>query len=313
MQAKWDRSNYQDNVRQSVEMLRAVIDGATYEAAGAQFGVTRTAVERRIKAIAVQLTLVVGVDGLKEEGAAFVRRLRLHREAILAALEVFNPVPPQGSRPARVLSAQEVAQGAVRIKGRTARTWHDLALYYILFATGLRPLEIARLEVRDYLYADGEVRRESELRAEAAINGKPRPLYFASGRLEALTAYFRERLAAGHGLGEEGAYRGLDPGSRLFLSPTGEAYRIAPNNGEPGQNRYVCRALLEIYRKLFRYAELKGLSAQSARLTVISRMYERGADEDQVGAILGISDRSAVRELLHRPRPTLAQLVDELV
>jgi hypothetical protein len=41
-----------------------------------------------------------------------------------------------------------VAQGAVRIKGRTSRTWHDLALYYMLFATGLRPLEIARIEVR---------------------------------------------------------------------------------------------------------------------------------------------------------------------
>ena len=67
------------------------------------------------------------------------------------------------------------------------------------------------------------------------------------------------------------------------------------------------------FPSLFRYAELKGLSAQSARLTVISRMYERGADEDQVGAILGIGERSAVRELLPRLKPTLAELLDELV
>jgi hypothetical protein len=87
-----------------------------------------------------------------------------------------------------------VAQGAVRIKGRTSRTWHDLALYYMLFATGLRPLEIARIEVCDYLHADGSVCSESELRADAAINGKLRPLYFSSSRLDdALTAYFRER------------------------------------------------------------------------------------------------------------------------
>lgn len=109
------------------------------------------------------------------------------------------------------------------------------------------------------------------------------------------------------------AYRGLDPHSRLFLSPGGEPYRIAPNNDTPGQNRHVCRALLEIYRKLFRYTEFKGLSAQSARLTLMSRMYERGADEDQVGLILGISERSAVRQLLPRPRPTLAEILDELV
>jgi len=314
MQRNQEVDKYHENAQQSVAMLRAVIGGATYEAAAAHFGVSRTAVERRVKSVAVQLTQVVGVDGLKEEGAAFVRRLRLHRDAILVALAGFAPQPPAGTRPARVLSASEVAQGAVRIKGRTNRPWHDLALYYMLFATGLRPLEIARLEVRDYLHADGTVCRESELRADVAINGRRRPLYFSSSRLDdALTAYFRERLTSGHGLGGPAAYRGLAPGSRLFLSPSGEPYKITSNNGEPGQNRYVCRSLLEIYRKLFRYAELKGLSAQSARLTVISRMYERGADEDHVGTILGIGERSAVRELLPRPKPTLAELLDELI
>lgn len=305
---------HHENARQSVEMLRAIIGGETYETVAVRYGVSRTAVERRIKSIAVQLTQAVGVDGLKEEGAAFVRRLRLCRDAILVALEDFVPPMPPATRPARVLSAQEVAQGAVRIKGRTSRTWHDLALYYLLFATGLRPLEIARLEVRDYLHIDGSVCRDSRLRAEVAINGKLRPLYFRSSRLDdALATYFRERCQSGHALGEADTYRGLDPESRLFLSPCGDPYKIAPNNDAPGQNRYVCRALLEIYRRLFRYAELKGLSAQSARLTVMSRMYERGADEDQVGAVLGIGERSAVRELLPRPKPTLAELLDELV
>ena len=65
-----------------------------------------------------------------------------------------------------------------------------------------------------YLHADGSVCRESELRADAAINGKLRPLYFSSNRLDdALAAYFRERLAGGHGLGGPDVYRGLDPGS----------------------------------------------------------------------------------------------------
>ncbi|RTL56515.1 MAG: site-specific integrase [Rhodocyclaceae bacterium] len=314
MQDHQEESKFHDNMRQSIEMLRAVINGETYEVAASNFGVSRTAVERRIKSVAIQLTQAVGVDGLKEEGAAFVRRLRLHRDAILVALKDFEPRVHVGTRAARVLSVTEVAQGAVRIKGRTSRTWHDLALYHTLFATGLRPLEIARLEVRDYLLADGSVRRESELRAEAAINGKPRPLYFSNSRLdEALTAYLQERFRCGHGLKEPESYRGLDPGSRVFLSSSGEAYKILPNNDAPGQDRHVCRALLEIYRKLFRYAELKGLSAQSARLTLISRMYERGADEDQVGVILGIGERSAVRELLPRPRPTLAEILDELV
>lgn len=313
MQGVYQDRKHHDTALQSVEMLRAIVGGETYATVAAHFGVSRTAVERRIKSIAIQLIQVVGVNGLKEEGATFVRRLRLHRDAILLALARFEPSPPISARPARVLSLEEVNQGALRIKGRSNWPWHDLALYYLLFVTGLRPLEIARLEVRDYLREDGSVCRESELRAEVAINGKRRPLFFSSNRLDdVLAAYFRERLEHGHGLGVPDLYRGLDPGSRLFLSPTGEEYKITPN-GRPGQNRQVCRVLLEVYRKLFRYAGLKGLSAQTARLTVIARMYERGGDEDQVGIILGIGERSAVRELLPRPKPTLAQLLDELV
>ncbi|MDO8768209.1 MAG: hypothetical protein Q7K57_05795 [Burkholderiaceae bacterium] len=65
-------------VTQSVGMLVAVINGETYEAVAAKFGKSRTAVERRIKAIATQVTRAVGIQGLNEEGATFVRRLRLH-------------------------------------------------------------------------------------------------------------------------------------------------------------------------------------------------------------------------------------------
>ncbi|HRH85213.1 MAG TPA: hypothetical protein PLO41_00050 [Rubrivivax sp.] len=75
----------------------------------------------------------------------------------------------------------------------------------------------------------------------------------------------------------------------------------------------MCRALLETYRKLFRYADIPCICTQSARLTLMSRMYERGADEYQVGEVLGIAERSAVREQLARPRPSLAQLLDEMV
>ncbi len=308
-----ETARQRETAAQSIGMLRSVVDGATYEVVALQFGISRTAVERRIKSIAVQLTQEVGVEGLKEEGAAFVRRLRLRRDAILVALDQFTPVAPSAERPARVLSEAEVAQGATRIKGRASRTWHDLSLYYLLFATGLRPLEVARLEVRDYLRVDGSVCRESELRENVAINGKSRPLYFINSRLDdALDAYFQERLKNGHGLGTPDHYRGLDPASRLFLGPAGEPYQITPN-GEPGQNRHVCRAVLEIYRKLFRCAEIKGLSTQSARLTLMSRMYARGADEDQVGVILGIADRSAVREQLPRPKPMLAELLDEVI
>jgi integrase len=294
-------------------MLREVVNGSTYEAVAKRHGLSRTAVERRIKAVAVQLTQAVGVDGLSRQGAAFVRRLRLHRGAILSALEKFTPSAAPAERSARVLSEAEVAQGALRVKARATRTWHDLSLYYLLFATGLRPLEVARLELHDYLNADGSVRRESELRAQVAINGRARPLFFSNTRLdEALSAYLDERVINGHGLGMVEDYRGLDPASRLFLGPGGEPYPITPH-GDPAGDRHVCRALLEIYRRLFRVSDIKDMSTRSARLTLMSRMYGRCADEDQVGVILGIADRSAVREQLPRPKPLLAELLEEVI
>ena len=302
-----------ETATQSVEMLKAVIGGETYEGVAAKCGKSRTAVERRIKAVAVQLSKVVGIQGLNEDGAAYVRRLRLHRDAILIALESFDPRAPGVRREVRILTSHEIAQAVQRIKGRSVRPWHDVALFYMLFATGARPLEVARMEVRDYLDAEGGVRKESEIRAKVAITGKSRPLHFSSTKLDQVLAlYLEERLTQKLGVRKAGAYRGLDPDSRLFLSATGDGFKITPY-GTEGQRRFLCRPILETYSKLFRYSELRGVTALSARRTVISLLYERGADERQVGILLGISEQSAVRELLPRKKPTIAALVNELI
>lgn len=56
-----------DLAAESVEMLKAVVDGETYDKVAARFGVTRTAVERRIKAVALELSRSVGIEGLNDE------------------------------------------------------------------------------------------------------------------------------------------------------------------------------------------------------------------------------------------------------
>lgn len=297
----------------SAEMLRAVLEGHTYEVVATRHGVTRTAVERRIKSVATRLAATAGIDGLNEEGAAFVRRLRLHRTAVLAALEALDDSAMTTDRPIRILTEEEIAAGAVRIRGRSHQPLEDLALYYVLFATGARPLEIARLEVRDYLGPEGLVRRVSEVRDEVAITGRVRPLYFRSARLdEAMSAYLAERRSRMPGLGVEGRYRGLDPFSRLFLSSGGLGFEIKPY-GEDGQRRFRCRGIQEAYRKLFRYAEFKHVTALTVRHTVADRLYVRGADESQVGLLLGIAERSAVREQFPRRHPSLDELTNDLV
>lgn len=301
----------------AVDMLRAVVNGGTYDAVGRANGITRTAVERRIKQVAVHLVANAGVAGLNSDAAAFVSRLRAHREDVLTALDAMGTAEPVIKRGIYILSDQEIHLGALRIRGRSPRPLEDLALYYLLLATGARTLEIARLEVRDYLHADGSVRCCSEMRAEAAITGRARPLYFRSAHLhQAMDAYLADRaersVRAGDGVAGTAAYRGLEPGSRLFLSSTGQGFEIKLY-GASGQRRYLCRAIQEVYRKLFRYAEFKQITALTARHTTVDRLYARGADEDQVGLLLGIAERSTVREHFPRRLQTLDALTDDLV
>lgn len=299
--------------RVSVDMLTAIVEGQTYEAVAFKFGVSRTAVERRIKDVAVELCKAAQLEGLNEDGAAFVRRLRLHRDAILAALPGFERAVRSSGRTLRIPGEEEILQAGRRIKARSGRPAHDLALFYFLFATGARPLEIARMEVSDYLQADGNVRRVSEIREQVSISGKLRKLYFTSTRLnEAMDVYLQERLTRRHGLGSSEQFRGLDPRSRLFLSAKGEGFRVTPY-GQPGQRRFLCRPMLETLSKLFRYGGMQDVSALSARRALALRLAARGADESQIGELLGISDLSAVRELVGQRKPEITHLMDDLL
>ena len=167
--------------------------------------------------------------------------------------------------------------------------------------------------MRDYLHADGSVCRGFELRADAAINGKLRPLYFSSSRLDdALAAYFRERLAGGHGLGEPDATvawtrkAGYSFPERRGLQDHAQQWRAG---AEPLRLPGAAGDLPQVVPLRRTQGSERPVGAPHRD----SRMYERGADEDQVGAILGIGERSAVRELLPRPKPTLAELLDELI
>jgi hypothetical protein len=57
----------------------------------------------------------------------------------------------------------------VRLRSENAN--RDVALIYVLFCTGAKPIEIARLEVRDYLNSDGSIRERSEMRPETPSTG----------------------------------------------------------------------------------------------------------------------------------------------
>lgn len=77
--------------------------------------------------------------------------------------------------------------------------------------------------------------------------------------------------------------------------------------------RFLCRGIHDTYRKIFRRIGFPGVSALSVRRTVATRLFERGAAEEQIGEILGISDKKSVRELLPKLYQPLQAVVRELV
>lgn len=307
------RKTHSEVHAQSVAMLLAVIEGRTYEAVAADFGLTRSTVERRVKVIAERLARQSGHGGVDQRRLTSAKRIRCEGDAVAQALQHFDPNQDDDERLVTVVSEADMVRAAHRVRIRGSWGRRDVAMFYMLFATGARPLEIARLEVADYLGPDGQVRRESTLRSEVTINGRARPLFFASSKLiDAIDDYLRERLAKGWGLGADAGHRGLDPASRLFLSTTGDPFEIVAYE-EGGKRRFLCRAIFETYRKIFRNSELRGVTPLSVRRTLVARLYERRADDDQVGLLLGISDRRAVRDLFSPTRPSIEDLVDELI
>lgn len=301
----------------STTLLLAVLGGMTYEAAARDHGLTRTAVERRVKALVLRLIREVGVDGLNESRAMFAGKLRDHRAAIESALARHVPAEA-GPKPAEplVLSDEDVQQALRRVRLRTATPERDVAMVWILLATGLRPLEVARMEVADYLNEDGSVRVQSEVRAGVAVNQRSRPLYFSSALYassdavrDAIDDYLATRLPLGMGLpkangGWVAPYRGLDPKAALFLSDEGRPFLVESIPSRSG-TRSLCQEIHYVYRKIFRRIGLPGLTAQNVRYTVMDRLARRGADGSQIGQLLGVRGLRPPR----RVRPSLGELM----
>lgn len=303
-----------ETIAKAKTMLTSVLrDGLTYREAGAPHGLGRSTVERTIKALVLQVARERGIPELDEDGLSCLPRLRQHREPVLRAVGDYQPGQVRPKR--TTLGPEEIAAGAARVRQRSENANRDAALIFVLFCTGAKPIEIARLEVRDYLNRDGSVRENSELRPDAAVNGRGRPLFFTSSRAcAAVDAYLVERSRRKLGTavsGGDGAYRGLDPHSALFLTETGRRFEVTDRG--PDDPRATCRLMIATLRSIFRRAGWTGVTSQSARRVVARRLADKGADGAQVGELLGLSSTRAVRRLLGTDRRPLETLARELV
>jgi len=287
----------QHSLQIASDMLRALIAGASCEAVADEYGVSKSAVSQRTRLLACELQQVVGVVGVNEDESPTARLIREHGDAYLEALDHFVPDAALASseRDQRIVCAY-IDLIAAKIARHSRCKRRDTALLLTLFSTAAKPLEIAQLEVRDYLDAAGAVRDQSTIRAEIALNRCERLLHFRNAATNtAIDAYLAERVANGLGTHQSPAFRGLFPQSRLFLARSGMPLQVKCAGA--GSPHLVCKEIHEIYRRIFAYGGLPGVNTAYARRVAAHRLREGGADSEEIGRTLGLQ-KLAVHKLL---------------
>jgi integrase len=178
-------------LRVSIEMFRAVLAGETCDMIAHRHGIVRSAVERRIQRVERAMKgcgLLRGVMAGAPAPLKFLRANRVLYEAALESLEQQEEV--RTSAHGVTALEDDQIERAAQFARETPCAMRNVALVYTLFGTGLTPIELARLEVRDYLKKRGTVRGRSTVRAEVAFNGRERPLLWVQERVvEAVDHY----------------------------------------------------------------------------------------------------------------------------
>jgi integrase len=300
-----------DKTRLSIAFMRAVLAGKTFQDIGNDHGLTGSAISQRIKSLALRLCTSGFLVDVNPAALNFVNKLREHKEQIEAALYRIESgdFSPKTSPPKAVLSLREIIAVLHRASLRSVAPLRDVALVHIALMTGAKPVEVAMMRISDYLNPDGSVRDVSLMRASIAYNQRERPLFFQnSDSLSAIDAYLaqrRESQATRHA-----AYRGFKPNERLFLNNAGKPFDIVCRQGEERRN-YTSQEFVNTYTRILARSGIRSMRLQVLRRTLAHRMLERGASEEQIGALLGIADGKNIRKLLPL-RPSLQDVMRDI-
>lgn len=168
----------------------------------------------------------------------------------------------------------------------------NVAIIWMSFGSALRVTEIARLKVKDVVYADGEIKDEYRLPAAYTKNGDSRLAYMVEKEhRDALKAYLDERVSKHLRTSEDGKYGGLDPESPLFLGrgPSGFQFRKKEYQKANGTiaEYWVCSSLQQLISSLIKSIGVKGGSSHSGRRTFATRLADRGVDIRYIQYLLG--------------------------
>ena len=292
-------------------MLAQLVDTkASYAEVARRHGVSRSSVQRGIRAL---VETVADAGEMPVQDPAFmmsIAGIRAHGQSVLDALGRLKGGAAYERQSS--ITPRELQEAAARLRTRSDNGNRDVALLYLVFSTGAKPLEIAQLRVRDYVGPDGSPMKVSTTPAATGAAGAAKPVYFTASRLkEAIDAYLRERSIRGLGPGKKSKYRGLDPDSPLFLTGTGGSFELKSRHAN---DKYIyCPGLVALFRVIFKKAGLRGVTTRTARRQVARSLAAFGASEDQLREVLGVATKRSIRNLTKPVERPTESLMQELV
>ena len=162
----------------------------------------------------------------------------------------------------------------------------------------------------------GGIKKKWLLRPEIAFNGYGRELYTEHGRLvECLEAYLNWRSESGYGVTNLGEYLGLDPESRLFLTPEGESFSFSRRELAVGKINMQPVGMNTYFKRLIKNASLdiKGITYKEFRRSLAIQMWRTGDRKTgvmkDIMKYLGIRSYSALRKIISGDKQHLHDLI----
>ena len=155
----------------SARCLYGVLEGTPYSVVAKESGVGHSAVEKRVKAVERRLRHLIGVTGADAEEPLNIHQMRALRQQYLNAIDAFRNTHVVEKKIRRQITEKDLARAAELTHRYSNCPTRDTALLYTVFATGAKPIEIARLRVRDYLTADGAPIEEEPRHVGGRVRG----------------------------------------------------------------------------------------------------------------------------------------------
>lgn len=183
----------------------------------------------------------------------------------------------------------------------------NVAIIWMLFGSGLRINEVAKIKVSDLIRETNELRTTFVIKGSYTKTGKPRAAYILYRRhREAIESWIDELIDERACLSGTDAYRGLHKDWPLFsITKKGSywrkmAFRDKKYKDAEGNTKTtkVCGSLQNLISELFKNAGLRGGSSHSGRRTLATWLDQKDVELDTIQRILGHEDPSMTLEYI---------------